>query len=55
VIKKVLQRKAIQPYNINESNDLKGLSIFCDQLKDDEWGLFDLAEIQTAIRKEKSK
>lgn len=47
--------KAIQPYNINESIDLKGLSIFCDQLKDDEWGLFDLAEVQTAIRKGKIK
>lgn len=47
--------KAIQPYSINETNDLKGLSPLCDQLKDDEWALFDLSKIQSAIRKGKVK
>jgi hypothetical protein len=41
--------KAIQPYNITDEDAVRGLAAFANQLKNDEWALFDLRKIQYAI------
>lgn len=41
--------KAIQPYDIADEDAVRGLGAFANQLKNDEWALFDLRKMQYAI------